>query len=139
MKREVFDRSATNVALAQTRESYVGSELLPDSGNYARQQEESTQQLGRVAIRSDGDSPEPDPKAWKLRARCRGVNPAEFFPIDSLGVEAAQKVCQDCEVRVECLEFALEKPQEFGVWGGASERERRRILKQRQKGAHIRK
>jgi len=66
-----------------------------------------------------------------LRARCRGVKPTEFFPSDGTGVETAQRVCQVCEVRIECLEYALKNRIEHGVWGGASERERRRILRRR--------
>jgi WhiB family redox-sensing transcriptional regulator len=73
----------------------------------------------------------PDEYAWMLQGKCRGVNPADFFPSDGLGVEAAQHVCRTCEVRVECLEYALEHRIEHGVWGGASERERRRILRRR--------
>jgi WhiB family redox-sensing transcriptional regulator len=73
----------------------------------------------------------PDEYAWMLRGKCRGVNPADFFPSDGLGVEAAQQVCHNCPVRVECLEYALENRIEHGVWGGASERERRRILRRR--------
>jgi len=68
---------------------------------------------------------------WMLRARCRGASPTEFFPPDGLGVEAAQSICIDCPVKVECLEFALLNRIEHGVWGGASERERRRILRRR--------
>ncbi|MCU1430581.1 MAG: putative WhiB family transcriptional regulator [Actinomycetia bacterium] len=73
----------------------------------------------------------PDEYAWMLHAKCRGVKPADFFPSDGLGVESAQHVCKTCPVRVECLEYALENRIEHGVWGGASERERRRILRRR--------
>ena len=73
----------------------------------------------------------PQEYAWMLHARCRGVSPTEFFPSDGLGVEAAQRVCAGCTVRAECLEYALEHRIEHGVWGGASERERRRILRRR--------
>lgn len=80
----------------------------------------------------DGSFPAvPQEFAWMLHARCRGVNPAQFFPSDGLGVEVAQRVCAACPVRVECLEYALEHRIEHGVWGGASERERRRILRRR--------
>jgi WhiB family redox-sensing transcriptional regulator len=73
----------------------------------------------------------PDEYAWMFQARCRGINPAEFFPSDGTGVETAQRVCAGCPVRVECLEYALLHRIEHGVWGGASERERRRILRRR--------
>jgi WhiB family redox-sensing transcriptional regulator len=66
-----------------------------------------------------------------LHALCRGARASEFFPSDGLGVEAARRVCAGCQVRLECLEYALENRIEHGVWGGASERERRRILRSR--------
>jgi len=69
----------------------------------------------------------PEQYAWMMQGRCRGASPTEFFPSDGLGVEAAQRVCAVCTVKAECLEYALE----HGVWGGASERERRRILRRR--------
>ena len=73
----------------------------------------------------------PDQYVWMLNAKCRGVNPAEFFPSDGSGVEAAQRMCAECPVRAECLEYALENRIDQGVWGGASERARRRILRRR--------
>jgi WhiB family redox-sensing transcriptional regulator len=73
----------------------------------------------------------PDEYAWMFHARCRGISPAEFFPSDGTGVETAQRVCAVCPVRSECLEYALINRIEHGVWGGASERERRRILRRR--------
>ena len=68
---------------------------------------------------------------WMLTAKCRGVDPVEFFPSDGSGVDRAQRVCGDCPVQVECLEYALAHRIEHGVWGGTSERERRRILRAR--------
>jgi WhiB family transcriptional regulator, redox-sensing transcriptional regulator len=73
----------------------------------------------------------PDDYGWMLRAKCRGVRPSEFFPSDGVGVEFAQRICGNCPVRMECLEYALKFRIEHGVWGGASERERRRILRRR--------
>ena len=73
----------------------------------------------------------PEQYAWMIDAQCRGAAPTEFFPSDGLGVEAAQRVCANCPVKPECLEYALEHRIEHGVWGGASERERRRILRRR--------
>ena len=73
----------------------------------------------------------PDEYAWMFHARCRGIDPAEFFPSDGTGVETAQRVCATCSVTSECLEYALLNRIEHGVWGGASERERRRILRRR--------
>ena len=68
---------------------------------------------------------------WMTRGLCVNVPPATFFPSDGVGVEAARKICQECPVRAECLEHALVHRIDHGVWGGCSERERRRILKRR--------
>jgi WhiB family transcriptional regulator, redox-sensing transcriptional regulator len=73
----------------------------------------------------------PDEIAWMTHAQCRGTNPDRYFPSDGVGVEAVQRICVDCPVRVECLEYALRHGIDQGVWGGASERQRRRIRRQR--------
>jgi WhiB family redox-sensing transcriptional regulator len=70
---------------------------------------------------------------WMLQGSCRGANTREFFPCNGTGVEAAQQICRGCPVRSECLEYALQHRIEQGVWGGASERERRRILRHRRR------
>ncbi len=72
---------------------------------------------------------------WMSDARCRGVNPTLFFPPDGEGVADAQPVCADCSVRETCLQFALANRIGNGVWGGTSERERRRILRRRTQAA----
>jgi WhiB family redox-sensing transcriptional regulator len=80
----------------------------------------------------------PEEYEWMNEARCRGTRPTEFFPSDGVGVESAQRVCATCPVRLECLEYALTNRIEHGVWGGASERERRRILRRRREFAPVR-
>ena len=82
--------------------------------------------------------PRPDHQtpAWMLRASCREAAPGAFFPSDGVGVERARRVCAECAVRAECLEYALEFRIDHGVWGGCSERERRRILRRRRLTAH---
>ncbi|HQV57606.1 MAG TPA: WhiB family transcriptional regulator [Ilumatobacteraceae bacterium] len=69
--------------------------------------------------------------AWMADGNCRLYDPAVFFPSDGVGVDRARKICQGCPVAEQCLEYALEQRIEHGVWGGCSERERRRILKRR--------
>ena len=68
---------------------------------------------------------------WMAQGRCTDVPPSTFFPSDGAGVEAARKICAECPVTAECLEHALVNRIDHGVWGGCSERERRRILKRR--------
>jgi WhiB family transcriptional regulator, redox-sensing transcriptional regulator len=68
---------------------------------------------------------------WMADGLCRNYPPAAFFPSDGVGVDRARKICAGCAVAVTCLEYALENRIDHGVWGGTSERERRRILKRR--------
>ena len=68
---------------------------------------------------------------WMLDGHCRGKEPSFFFPSDGVGVDQARRVCANCPVKEPCLEYALRYRIEHGVWGGASERERRRILRSR--------
>ncbi|MCB1267759.1 MAG: WhiB family transcriptional regulator [Acidimicrobiia bacterium] len=63
---------------------------------------------------------------------CADQPPSLFFPSDGVGVEVAKRICADCPMRVRCLDYALDNRIDHGVWGGTSERERRRILKARQ-------
>lgn len=68
---------------------------------------------------------------WMARGNCRNFPPAMFFPSDGAGVERARAICANCPVTSECLEYALTEHIDHGVWGGCSERERRRIAKRR--------
>jgi len=69
--------------------------------------------------------------AWMAEGNCRLHPPATFFPSDGVGVDRARKICRDCPVATACLEYALDARIDHGVWGGCSERERRRISKRR--------
>lgn len=68
---------------------------------------------------------------WMARGNCRFEPPATFFPSDGVGVEVAKRICETCPAIEPCLEYALAHRIDHGVWGGASERQRRRILKKR--------
>jgi WhiB family redox-sensing transcriptional regulator len=68
---------------------------------------------------------------WMSQGKCKDMNPAFFFPSDGVGVRLAQNVCADCPVKAPCLEYALAYRVDDGVWGGASERQRKRILRRR--------
>lgn len=68
---------------------------------------------------------------WMERAACADLPCDMFFPSDGAGVIKAQRVCAKCPVTVQCLEYALKNQVDHGVWGGCSERKRRRILKAR--------
>jgi WhiB family redox-sensing transcriptional regulator len=69
---------------------------------------------------------------WQDRGLCGQTDPDAFFPDMGGSTRAAKRVCRSCEVRAECLEFALVHDERFGVWGGMSERERRRLKGQEQ-------
>jgi WhiB family redox-sensing transcriptional regulator len=73
----------------------------------------------------------PSSADWMLAARCRDMDPVLFFPEDGRGVEAARLICAQCPVRRDCLDYALRHRVAHGVWGGASERARVRMLRAR--------
>lgn len=64
---------------------------------------------------------------WQDRALCAQTDPEAFFPEKGGSTREAKRVCMGCEVRAECLEYALARDERFGIWGGMSERERRRL------------
>lgn len=64
---------------------------------------------------------------WRDRALCAEIDPAAFFPEKGESTRDARAVCTACTVQRECLDFALAHDERFGVWGGLSERERRRM------------
>ena len=73
---------------------------------------------------------------WRRHAACRGLDPEIFYSAtEDEGVDRAKEVCNTCVVQQQCLEFALANRESEGIWGGATEKERRRILRQRRKTA----
>lgn len=73
-------------------------------------------------------SPEP---SWQRQANCMGVEPDLFFPERGSSTREAKEVCRGCVVQEDCLEYALANGEKFGIWGGLSERERRKIRRRR--------
>lgn len=74
-------------------------------------------------------------EAWRARAACRGLDAAVFYPVDEDEVEEARAICALCPVQETCLEYALANGEKLGIWGGLTEKERRRILRERRKSA----
>jgi WhiB family transcriptional regulator, redox-sensing transcriptional regulator len=70
-------------------------------------------------------------RSWQAQANCMGVDPDLFFPERGASTKEAKEVCRGCVVREECLEYALANSEKFGIWGGMSERERRRVRRAR--------
>ena len=82
------------------------------------------------ALAEAGAEQLPPELAWQERALCAQTDPEAFFPEKGGSTREAKRVCMSCEVRAECLDYALAKDERFGIWGGLSERERRRVKKQ---------
>lgn len=76
-----------------------------------------------------------DAMVWRDRGACRGLDPGVFYPDTDDDADMAKAVCAECDVRLTCLEYALSHREKQGVWGGATERERRRIIRQRRRTA----
>ncbi|MFP5326469.1 MAG: WhiB family transcriptional regulator [Acidimicrobiia bacterium] len=74
-------------------------------------------------------------QTWRHNAACRGIDPDVFYPADDDPADDAKAICDVCPVRMPCLEWALSTREKEGVWGGATERERRRMIRQRRKSA----
>jgi WhiB family transcriptional regulator, redox-sensing transcriptional regulator len=66
---------------------------------------------------------------WQERGLCAQTDPESFFPEKGGSTREAKRTCMACEVRVQCLDYALTNGERFGIWGGLSERERRRVKK----------
>ncbi len=79
-----------------------------------------------VVALAEEDGEEQD---WQERALCAQTDPEAFFPEKGGSTREAKKVCLSCDVRGECLEYALANDERFGIWGGLSERERRKLKK----------
>ena len=77
------------------------------------------------------DSYEPEPESeenqWQDRALCAQTDPEAFFPEKGGSTREAKRICLGCEVKDQCLDYALAHDERFGIWGGLSERERRRL------------
>lgn len=76
--------------------------------------------------REDGED---NPLAWQSDSLCAQTDPEAFFPEKGGSTRDAKKICTSCQVRAQCLRYALSNDERFGIWGGLSERERRRLRK----------
>jgi len=74
-----------------------------------------------------GIGTEADAQSWQEQALCAETDPEAFFPEKGGSTREAKKICTGCEVKAQCLEYALSNDERFGIWGGLSERERRRL------------
>lgn len=72
---------------------------------------------------------------WMADAACGGASQNTFFPGRGESIKAAQEICAGCPVREPCLEYAIANREKWGIWGGLSERQRRRIARDRRREA----
>lgn len=84
--------------------------------------------LGVPGVRRD--TADDDALAWQADALCAQTDPEAFFPEKGGSTREAKRICDGCEVRSECLEYALANDERFGIWGGLSERERRKLRRE---------
>jgi len=91
--------------------------------------------LSRVTLCCEPVTIAPMDTSWMARGKCKDQPPDLFFPSDGVGVEVARRICADCPVKSPCLEYAMANHIDHGVWGGTSERERRRIARRRRLAA----
>jgi len=81
----------------------------------------------RLGVANAYDSDDAEALAWQADALCAQTDPEAFFPEKGGSTRDAKRICNQCEVKSECLEYALKNDERFGIWGGLSERERRKL------------
>lgn len=83
--------------------------------------------IGYTSLFDDIDPFADGPLSWQEQALCAQTDPEAFFPEKGGSTREAKAVCDMCDVREQCLQYALDNDERFGIWGGLSERERRRL------------
>ena len=96
-------------------------EIFPSDARKAAQTQASNVLPIFGALEDEG------PMGWQERALCAQTDPEAFFPEKGGSTREAKKVCTGCDVRSECLEYALQNDERFGIWGGLPGRERRKL------------
>lgn len=72
---------------------------------------------------------------WRSKGACQGLDAEIFYPDNDELADVAKAICDECQVRIACLNHALDNREHQGVWGGATAKERRRLLRQRRRSA----
>jgi WhiB family redox-sensing transcriptional regulator len=98
---------------------------ITDGSQVVEWGERPSEEFGMLADLFD----DTEEQEWQERALCAQTDPEAFFPEKGGSTREAKRICQGCEVRSECLEYALAHDERFGIWGGLSERERRKLKK----------
>lgn len=134
----MYDNRAIHRSLEGGSPALLAGSLPAGERQPERSKPPSLQVVGvTVRDRSPENSPGSESLAteWVTRRNCAETDPNVFFPSDGAGVIAAQRVCRECPVKEPCREYALANNITHGVWGGTSERQRRRILRDRRRAA----
>lgn len=76
-------------------------------------------------------------ESWKARAACSDADTRLFFPERGEPVREAKEICAGCDVRTECLNYALAIPNCVGIWGGLSGRERRAVKRDQRRARAV--
>lgn len=79
----------------------------------------------------------PEPPDWTEDALCAQVDPEAFFPEKGASVREAKSICARCDVRDQCLEYALDNDERFGIWGGLCAAELRKVKRARRTPAEV--
>ena len=85
--------------------------------------------LGVPGVRQRVEEDDEETLSWQSDSLCAQTDPEAFFPEKGGSTRDAKKICASCEVRPQCLQYALANDERFGIWGGLSERERRKLRK----------
>jgi WhiB family transcriptional regulator, redox-sensing transcriptional regulator len=117
----------------------------PERGRTRAQQAREGKQAIISAVLSESHDHDALPEAtgehhdldWQDDGLCAQTDPEAFFPEKGGSTRDAKKICTTCEVKAQCLEYALKTDQRFGIWGGLSERERRALKKRRAAAAEV--
>jgi WhiB family redox-sensing transcriptional regulator len=109
----------------------VGVNLIPNNSANGTAAAAAAAATAALLAELAASAAESGDRRWQERANCLGVDPDLFFPERGASTREAKSVCRSCEVRLECLEYALAHGEKFGIWGGLSERERRRVRRER--------
>lgn len=110
----------------------ITTEMLdPDGLTLADYRQGPAEPMPKIERRVPGVDPLPEPDRWWERAACRGMDPDLFFVGRGESLAEARKVCAGCSVREECLAYALDNCEKHGVWAGTSEKQRRRMRRER--------
>ena len=120
---EAFDTSSTVGGMSQTNSVAGAAHSACDDNN---DEVVARPQLSLVVDGFD-EMFESIEDQWQERALCAQTDPEAFFPEKGGSTREAKRICLGCEVKDECLEYALANDERFGIWGGLSERERRRL------------